>query len=122
MSFGNIAVISAGSVILDPSGSRIGTGGVTLPAITGSVTSAFFDITGGAFLTYAITLPLNCIISSGGNTMTVDSFTSDPSATGTLGGTGTQQLKIGATLNVAGAQAPGTYISAAPFTITVNYN
>lgn len=122
MSFGNIAVISAGTVVLDPSGSRIGTGGVTLPAITGSVTSASFDVTGGVNLTYAITLPLNCIISSGANTMTIDTFTSTPSVTGALSGTGTQQLKIGATLNIGGAQAPGTYISGTPFPITVNYN
>ncbi|MES2285364.1 MAG: DUF4402 domain-containing protein [Bacteroidota bacterium] len=122
MSFGNMAVIAPGTVVLDPSGSRVGTGGVTLPAIAGSVMAASFDITGGANLTYAITLPLNCIISSGGNNMTIDTFTSTPSTTGTLSGTGTQQLKIGATLNIGGAQAPGTYISGVPFTVTVNYN
>lgn len=122
MSFGNIAVISSGTVVLNPGGSRSGTGGVTLPAITGSVMAASFDVTGDANLTYAITLPFSCIISSGGNNMTVDTFTSTPSATGILSGTGTQQLKIGATLNIGGAQTSGTYISGTPFTITVNYN
>lgn len=122
MSFGNIAVISAGTVILDPSGSRIGTGGVTLPAIAGTITAASFDVSGGANLTYAITLPLNCVISSGGNNMTVDTFTSTPVSTGTLNGIGTQQLKIGATLNIAGAQPAGNYTSGSPFTVTVNYN
>lgn len=122
MSFGNIAVISAGTVILDPSSSRIGTGGVTLPAIAGTVTAASFDVSGGANLTYAITLPLNCIISSGGNNMTVDTFTSTPASTGTLNGIGAQQLQIGATLNIAGAQPSGTYTSGSPFSVTVNYN
>ncbi|MCE9538002.1 MAG: DUF4402 domain-containing protein [Bacteroidetes bacterium] len=122
MSFGNIAVVSPGTVVLDPSGSRVGTGGVTLPAITGTVMAASFDITGGADLTYSITLPLNCVISSGGNNMTIDNFTSTPSATGTLSGIGTQQLKIGATLNIGGAQVPGTYMSGAAFSVTVNYN
>lgn len=122
MNFGNMAVISSGTVILDPNGSRSGTGGVTLPAVTGSVMAASFDVTGGANLTYAITLPLNCTISSGGNTMTVDAFTSAPSATGTLSSTGTQQLKVGATLNISASQAPGIYTSSTPFTITVNYN
>lgn len=122
MSFGNIAAVSSGTVVLNPGGSRSGTGGVTLPAITGSVMAASFDVTGGANLTYAITLPFSCIISSGGNNMTVDTFTSTPSATGILSGTGTQQLKIGATLNIGGAQTSGTYISGTPFTITVNYN
>ncbi len=122
MSFGNIAVINSGTVVLDPSDSRVGTGGVTLPAIAGTVTAASFDVTGGSNRTYAITLPLSCTISSGGNNMTVDTFTSTPSATGTLSVTGTQQLKVGATLNIPGAQTPGTYTSGAPFTITVNYN
>lgn len=122
MSFGNIAVITSGTVVLTPNGSRAGTGGITLPVITGSVMAASFDVNGGANLTYAITLPLSCNISSGSNNMTIDTFTSSPSATGTLSGTGTQQLNIGATLNIPGAQAPGTYISGSPFTITVNYN
>lgn len=122
MNFGNIAVISAGTVILAPGGSRIGTGGVTLPALAGTVISASFDVTGGANLTYAITLPLNCIISSGANNMTIDNFTSLPSATGVLNGAGTQQLKVGATLNISGAQTPGNYITSFPFDVTVNYN
>ncbi len=123
MSFGNVAVIGAGTVILDPTGLRTGTGGVTLPSISGTVTSASFDISGTAFHTYSITLPLGgCTISSGGNTMTVDTFTSSPSATGTLNGGGTQQLEIGATLHINGAQPSGTYMSTVPFTVTVNYN
>jgi hypothetical protein len=122
MSFGNIAVISPGTVIIDPSGSRMGTGGVTLPAVAGMVSAASFDITGMANKTYAITLPLNCTISSGGNTMTIDTFTSSPLSTGLLNGSGTQQLKVGATLTVAGSQAAGTYTSSSPFTVTVNYN
>lgn len=122
MSFGNIAVINSGTVVLDPSGSRVGTGGVTLPAVTGTVAVAAFNVTGEVNRTYAITLPLTCVISSGGNNMTIDTFTSSPSATGTLSGTGTQQLKIGATLNIGAAQPSGTYTSGTPFTITVNYN
>ncbi|MDP1746273.1 MAG: DUF4402 domain-containing protein [Bacteroidota bacterium] len=122
MNFGNIAVIASGTVVLNPAGSRIGTGGVTLPAIAGSVLAASFDVTGEANLTYAITLPLNCIISSGGNNLTIDNFTSIPSGIGTLNGIGTQQLNIGATLNIIGAQSPGNYISSFPFEVTVNYN
>jgi hypothetical protein len=41
--------------------------------------------------------------------MTVNGFTSTPSATGTLSSGGTQTLTVGATLNVAAAQAVGTY-------------
>ncbi len=53
--------------------------------------------------------------------MTVDTFTSTPSGTGSLAG-GSQTLSVGATLHVAAAQAAGTYTSATPFTVTVNYN
>ena len=48
-------------------------------------------------------------------------FTSTPSATGALTA-GTQTLNVGATLNVAAAQASGIYVSGTPFTVTVVYN
>ncbi len=124
MNFGNIAVNnSGGTVILDPSGSRTGTGGVTLPAIAGSVNAASFDISGTALLTYGITLPIaGCTLSSGGNTMSIDTFTSTPSTTGALNGIGTQILNVGATLHVGGTQTSGNYTSGGSFTVTVNYN
>ncbi len=123
MSFGNIAVSGPGTVVINPNGSRGCTGGITLPGLTGTVTAASFDVSGTALHTYSITLPvIGSSISSGGNTMTVDTFTSDPSITGTLSAGGTQQLKIGATLHVNGAQASGTYTSGSTFAVTINYN
>ena len=125
MSFGNIAVSnSGGTVILDPDGSRVRTGGVSLPGIAGTITAASFTVSGGANLTYAIILPSDCTISSGGNNMTIDTFTSSPPGTGTLSGAtpGTQTLNVGATLRISGSQASGTYTCGVPFTITVNYN
>jgi hypothetical protein len=53
--------------------------------------------------------------------MTVSSFTSSPSATGTLTG-GSENITVGATLNVAAGQASGSYVSGTPFNVTVNYN
>jgi hypothetical protein len=53
--------------------------------------------------------------------MTVDTWTSTPTPTGTLTG-GTQTLTVGATLHVAGSQLAGVYSSATPFDVTVNYN
>lgn len=124
MDFGNVAVsASGGTVVLDPAGARSVTGGVTLPAVPGTVTAASFNVTGTAAYTYTITLPAAAtIISSGGNDMTVDTWTSTPTPTGTLDGTGAQSLNVGATLNVAAGQASGAYISGTPFTVTVNYN
>jgi hypothetical protein len=127
MSFGNIAVSasSGGTVILAPAGTRTtgGAGGVTLPATTGTVTAADFTVAGTPDYTYAITLPSSTTISDGsGHNMTVDGFTSTPSATGTLSSGGSQDLTVGATLTVTAAQTPGTYTNASGVPVTVNYN
>jgi hypothetical protein len=123
MNFGNIAVnATPGTVVLTPASVRSVTGGCSLPATTGTVTSAAFTVTGLAAATYSITLPaVATTITSGANTMTVNTWTSTPTPTGTLTG-GTQNLTIGATLNVGANQAAGTYVSGTPFDITVNYN
>ncbi|MDP3436251.1 MAG: DUF4402 domain-containing protein, partial [Bacteroidales bacterium] len=58
LNFGNIAVsATGGTVILAPAGTRTITGGVTLPANTGTVTAAEFNVTGQSGYTYSITLP-----------------------------------------------------------------
>jgi hypothetical protein len=123
MSFGNVAVGSSpGTVILAPAGTRTATGGVTLPIVTGTVTAASFTVTGSTTYTFSISLPNSPLtINSGGNTMTVSTFTSNPSTTGTLVA-GTASLNVGATLNAGTSQAAGTYTSATPFSVTVNYN
>jgi hypothetical protein len=123
LNFGNMAVsATAGTVILAPAGTRTITGGVTLPANTGTVTAAEFNVTGQAGYTYSITLPTTpTTVASGANTMTVNAFTSTPSSTGTLTA-GAETIKVGATINVGANQAAGTYTSATPFTVTVNYN
>jgi len=71
--------------------------------------------------TYSITLPTTYTITSGANNMTVTTFTSTPSGTGTLSG-GTQTVNVGATLSVAASQAAGTYTNGTGFPVTVNYN
>ena len=125
MNFGNVAVQSTtgGTVVLVPAGTRTATGGATLPNTAGTVTAASFTVNGQATYTYAITLPSADVSLSDGasHTMIVNAFTSNPSATGVLTG-GTQVLTVGATLNVGAAQAPGVYVSATPFNVTVNYN
>jgi hypothetical protein len=124
MNFGNVAVQTGtgGTVVLTPAGVRTATGGVTLPAVTGTVTAASFTVNGQGTYTYAITLPATATtLTNGANTMTSDTWTSTPSATGALTA-GTQNLNVGATLHVAAAQAAGLYVSGTPFTVTVNYN
>jgi hypothetical protein len=124
MNFGNIAVTgTAGTVILDPAGSRAITGGVTLPTISGTVAAASFDVTGNGEYTYSITLPSgdHTITESGSANMIVNAFTSNPSGTGALT-SGAQTITVGATLNVGVAQVAGEYTNATGFDVTVNYN
>ena len=125
MNFGNVAVsTTAGTVVLTPASSRTATGGVTLPATAGTVAAASFDVTGIGSYTYSITLPSTALVltrNSGSETMNVNTFTSTPAGTGTLS-SGAQTVTVGATLNVAGSQVAGVYVSGSTFTVTVNYN
>ena len=128
MNFGNIAVSASvsGTVILAPAGTRTtgGSGGVTLPSTTGTVAGADFTVSGQATYTYAITLPTTTVtLSDGsGHSMNLTTFTSSPSSTGTLSGSGSQDLKVGATLAVTAAQTPGVYTNSTGVPVTVNYN
>jgi len=124
MNFGNVAVSStAGTVVLASTGTRTKTGGVTLPLIAGTVSAAKFTVTGLAATTYSISFDNpSIVLTSGGNTMTVNAFTSNPTPTGTLSAGGTQDILVGATLNVTGSQPAGLYTNATDLKVTVNYN
>ncbi len=123
LNFGNIVAGTAtGTVTVDTGGNRTSSTGITLPNATlGTVNAAEFTVTGLADATYAITLPGSIDISTtGGETMTVTGFTSNPSGTGTLAANGEQTLSVGATLNVGENQAAGDYTGT--FNVTVAYN
>ena len=125
LNFGNLAVSPtvAGTVVITPAGSRSITGGVTLPAVTGTVSAASFTVTGLGTSTFSITLPGSAITltDAGSHTMSLGTFTSSPSSTGTLVA-GSLAVTVGGTLTVAAAQAAGTYTNAAGLQVTVNYN
>jgi len=110
---------AAGTVVMNLLSVRSTTGGITLSSsATGGAAS--FNVTGDTTYTYAITLPAtNIPITSGGNTMTINSFVSNPSGAGTLSA-GAQVLTVGGTLNVAANQAAGSYTG--NFTVVVDYN
>jgi hypothetical protein len=127
LAYGNLAVNTTAGTVLLPATSgtpiRVASGGVTLPAVTGTVTAAKFTVTGQVSSAYTIGLPANGMvtITGPGAPMTVNNFISSlPSNTGTTGTGGTEDLYVGATLGVAGSQAPGNYTGT--FTVTVNYN
>ena len=93
--------------------------------VTGSVQNAAgFDVAGQASTTYAITLPADGTITIGhgvpADDMAVNTFTSNPNATGTLSGAGAQSITVGATLTVAAGQVPASYTGTFP--VSVDYN
>jgi len=121
LDFGAFSASTGGTVSIAEDGSRSATGAVVLSASdTGN--NAQFTVSGQASATYAITLPGDgtVTITDGSNTMDVDTFTSNPSGTGTLSGGGSQTLNVGATLTVGSGQAAGSYTGT--FDVTVEYN
>ena len=119
LAFGKFAASTGGTVVMAPAGTRTATGTVVLSTVTPGA-AASFDVAGDNNATYAITLPASATISSGTNTMTVGTFTSTPSATGTLSASGTETVTVGGTLTVASAQVAGAYTGT--FDMTVEYN
>ena len=123
MNFGNIIPGTAGTVVLTSAGTRsVGSG---TPILSGGTTSpAIFTVSGNGSSTYSIQLPADGYqIKNGSYTMTLNSFTSTPSGTGTLSG-GNQTLQVGATLSVGVItnNPAGVYTGDSPFTVTVAYN
>jgi hypothetical protein len=115
-------------------GTRTATGGIIM--VGGGTCSATVlcgvggvQIAGVANGTYAtVTLPATVTLTSGANTMTAGTFTRRYGVVGTAGvitgagtlsATGTSLLLIGGTLNVAIAQAAGTYTGT--MAVTVDY-
>lgn len=117
--FGKFAASTGGTVVMSTASARSATGAVVLSTVDAGG-AASFSIGGDANATYAITLPSSATISSGGNDMTVGTFTSNPSGTGTLSGAGAQTLLVGGTLTVSNAQAVGSYTGT--FDVSVEYN
>ena len=121
LNFGDVvpSTVTAGTVALTAAGIRTAAGGVTLGSST-AVGVPTFNVGGQANATYAITLPAGAsTLTSGANTMTVDTFTGSK-ATGTLSAGGADSFTVGGTLNVAQNQAAGSY--AGTFSVTVAYN
>jgi hypothetical protein len=122
MNFGTLAASATeGTVVLsaEASATRTPDGGVTLHG--GTVTAAKFTVTGAISTNYTITIPSAAFpLTGAGTPMSVDTWISDPDATGNTGAGGTQDIYVGATLHVNANQVAGVYTSAA-FPVTVNY-
>ncbi len=118
MDFGTMVPTgTAGTVTVTPAGAR---SAVNVDLLGGVPSAASFDVTGDGNENYSITLPSSATLTSGGNTMTVDTFTHDAGASPKLPVGGSETFNVGATLSVGAAQAAGTY--SGTFSVTVNYN
>ena len=118
MEFGEISASSApGAIVLEPGGARTSTQGATLnSAVPGS--SATFEILGDPSATYIISLPDSVtLLSSNGQSMLLNQFTSLPSLTGQLDASGRQTLFVGGTLNVSPNQLFGNYTGVMSVTV-----
>lgn len=109
---------SADTVAISATGVRTCGAALTCSA---TAAAAAFSVAGAANVTYAITLPSSVTISSGSDSMTVDTFSSSKSSnTGTLSTGGADTFGVGATLHVAANQAQGLYSGS--FNVGVDYN
>lgn len=122
LEFGNIAAGTLASVVrVTPAGVRsLVSGNAVLTGGGATPGASAFSVAGEPNRTYDITLPASITIVSGANNMTVDTFTSNPTPTGTLSGAGAQTLDVGADLHVGASQASGDYTGT--FDVTVIYN
>jgi hypothetical protein len=122
LQFGEIvASATAGTVVVSTASVRTGSGGVVLDS-TIPVSASSFAVTGDPTSAYSITLPSSITLTAGANTMTVDSFVSNPTvaAGGMLSAGGTQTLLVGASLHVGVSQAVAVY--SGTYNVTVVYN
>jgi hypothetical protein len=121
LAFGNIiASASAGTVTVDFANGRTQSGGATFPSVLGTITSAQFKVTGLGGVAYTITLPADeeVKLTGAGADMNLTDFAHN--ATEVLDGIGEETFQVGATLQVNGNQAAGTYTG--QFDAIVNYN
>lgn len=111
---------TAGTVVIDTASARSASGGVSL--LNSAFGAAQFNVTGEPSTAYTITLPSAISIVHTTNnalSMIVNTFTSNPSGTGTLSAAGAQQLNVGATLQVGALQGSGLYTGT--FNVSVAY-
>jgi hypothetical protein len=121
LDFGRFVAGTGGTITLSPAGVRSRTGGVLL-LNSPTAGQAGFTVArsgnGGSNKAVAISVPANGSIrlSSGANSMAVNSFVNNPTAILAVPNGGTS-LSIGATLTVAPNQPAGTYTGSFPLTV-----
>jgi hypothetical protein len=126
--FGTMAVLAGtpGTCVLSTQGARTQTGGVNLSIQAPSASNAAYNVAGAVNTTYAITLPATITVTSGTESMTINSILARTVSagvdglTGTLSASGSDSFTVGGTLNVSAGQVTGVYNGT--FDVTVAYN
>jgi hypothetical protein len=128
LNFGSFAAddLTAGTVVISAAGARTFTNGTSaVSSGAGTVTAASFNVTGEGTSTFSIVLPgtvtLTNTTTGATGTMSVGTFVSNPSGTGTLSA-GALTVGVGATLSVAAGQTVGVYSNGSGLPVTVAYN
>ena len=109
MNFGSVSgdTTSATTVILTAAGAASSPDGAFVVPASGAA-AGLFDVTGAPGAGYDITLPTAAVtLASGGDTLTVDTFTDSIGGSGNIGSE--DSFTVGATLNLGAAQPAGTY-------------
>jgi Mat/Ecp fimbriae major subunit len=121
LAFGQVVPsASPGTVVITANSgggtTRTATGGASVQP--GPFGASVFFVSGESGSPVTVVLPTSIFVNSGANTMTVDTFQSNPPSPYNQPASG-QFLSVGGTLHVAANQAPGAY--SGTFDVSVNY-
>ncbi len=98
-----------GTVIIAPNSGRTGTAEFVMAA-TSNPSAASFTVNAADTYTYNVTYNMSTVLTSGANTMTVDTFTNDSGSNSRVGTGLDETMTVGATLTVDPSQAVGPYL------------
>ena len=117
LEFGDIIGGTAGTVIITAAGAE---GGGTLTS-SGIQSAGTFDITGANNRTFSIGIAKVTELVNGTDNLVISAFTNTTGGLiGTLSGTGTLTLGVGATITADGSEPDGPY--SGTYTVDVDYN
>ncbi len=102
----------SGTIIVNTSSQKSFTGGAY--DIGNIPVSGRFKLLGDEGTAYTCSFPASIQLSNGGNTMTLDSFTTSPALTGTIGASEEVYFDVGATLHLAPGQVAADYNGSLP--------
>jgi hypothetical protein len=118
LGFGRFVPAGGGTITVDINGLRTRSGAVVLLASSASAARFTISAVGNDNRAFILTLPADgsVALTSGANAMALNNFVSNAPAGGLLPA-GNHAISVGATLQVAPGQRPGSYSGAFPVTL-----